>query len=258
MKKIILIALLATFISSTFSQNYSIPVLDMYTNTRLRGFGEVGVVSSPFYKNTGAYQNPALISKNSKHAGIDVFHMPWMINLADDINISGFIGYYAMDSTNAVAVNFSYFDYGDIMFANEYGEPIGENNSYDLFFKMGYKHSFNNSISAGIALIYFRSDVVPANYENSKVVNSFAVDLGLNYDKQYSLSNSSFLNTSAGLAINNLGPKVTYTDDKNKKFIPTKLSLGLFINPDINIKNKFRLNIELGYQAEKLLVPSKG
>ena len=246
---------LITLIS--FSQEYELVFLDLITNTRLAGFGGVGVVSSPFYKNTGVYQNPALISKNLRNAGASFSYMPWLRNLADDISLSSIAGYYALDSSNAFAVNFRYFDLGSIQFTDEVGSPLGNSEPYELFFQLGYNHTFNQYISTGIAVKYIRSDIIPDYVDNTQVVNTFAIDLGFSYDKAYNLHNNSFLNTGAGVAITNFGPKITYTPEiGNKHFIPTKLALGLFINPDVNIKDVVRLNIELGYQAEKFLVPT--
>lgn len=42
-----------------------IDILDINTNTRIGAIGEIGVVSSSFYKDAGLYQNPALLSVNS-------------------------------------------------------------------------------------------------------------------------------------------------------------------------------------------------
>ncbi len=251
-----LIALIFVF-EIGFSQNEGLSFLNMCTNARLAGFGEVGVVSSPFYANTGVYQNPALISKNSKSAGVNFSHMPWLRNVTDDISLSSLAGYYALDSSNALAFNFTYFELGDISYTDQDGFFAGKYSPYELYFKVGYKRRFNRSISAGLALKYIRSDIAPPSAQNTQTVNTFAVDFGFSYDNTYRLHNNSFLNTAAGIAISNFGPKYTYTPQVDEKlFVPTKLALGLFINPDINIKDVVRLNIELGYQAEKYLVPT--
>lgn len=256
MKNIFLVIVLVLVGFYSYSQTYTAFYLDMNTNARIAGFGEVGVVSSPFYNNTGIYQNPALISTNRKSAGIDFSYIPWLENLVDDMFLTSTAGYFALDSSNAFAFNLTYFDYGNLAFADEYGELQSIGNPYEMYFKLGYSHSFNKSISAGIALRYFRSDIVPESYFDAHAVNSISADLGISYYKKYKLNKKSVLNTGAGVALTNLGPKVSYTNDSNKEFIPSKISLGLFINPDISLNNNFIFNIELGYQAEKYLVPT--
>jgi len=256
MKNRFFLAILMFLSASCFSQNNFVSVLDMNTSARLGGFGEVGVVSSPFYNNTGAYQNPALISKNRKSAGLNYSYMPWLSNLVDDISFSNLAGFYAIDSSNAIALNFTYLNLGDIQIRDESGSFIDENKAKEFYLKFAYSHSFSKTISAGAAFKYFRSDIFSSNYYGAESVNSIAFDLGMSYDKKYKLNNSSYLNVAFGIDITNFGPKISYTDEEDKSFIPTKLAIGLFINPDINLNDKFRLNIDLGYQAEKYLVPT--
>lgn len=241
-------------ILQTNNVEYTLPILDINNNARLGGFGEVGVVSSLFYTNTGLYQNPALISRNAKYAGINLSYEPWLKEITDDLNISSVSGFYAIDSSNALGINFSYFDMEHIDLISEVDELTGTINPYELFFKLGYTHSFKKSISTGIAIKYLRSKIGD-NLPDVKTINSFAVDIGFNYDKKYKLNQSSCLNTSLGVAITDFGPRVSYTSS-DKSFIPTRFMAGLFINPDIDLSHKFRFNIELGYQAEKYLVPT--
>ena len=241
-------------ISQTNNVEYTLPILDINTNARLGGFGEVGVVSSFFYKNTGLYQNPALISRNAKYAGINLSYEPWLREITDDLNISSISGFYAIDSSNALGINFSYLDMEQMTLIDEFGEFAETIDPFEMFFKLGYTHTFNKSISTGIAIKYLRSKI-GENLPDVKTINSFAVDIGFNYDKKYKLNQSSWLNTSLGIAITDFGPRVSYTSF-DKSFIPTRFMAGLFINPDIDLSHKFRLNIELGYQAEKYLVPT--
>ncbi len=241
-------------IPQTNNVQYALPILDINNNARIGGFGEVGVVSSLFYKDGGLFQNPALISRNAKYAGINLSYEPWLREITEDLNISSISGFYAIDSSNALGINFSYFDMGQIDLTNEVGEFAGTINPHELFLKLGYNHSFNKSISTGFAIKYLQSKI-GENLPDVKTINSFAIDIGFNYDRKYKLNQLSCLNTSLGVAITDFGPRVSYTGS-DKHFIPTKFMAGLFINPDIDLSHKFRFNIELGYQAEKYIVPT--
>jgi len=262
---IILLSIFLINVNVSFSQSdisspqtnnvqYTLPILDINNNARLGGFGEVGVVSSTFYKDGGLFQNPALISRNAKYAGINLSYEPWLREITDDLNITNISGFYAIDSSNALGVNFTYFDMGQTALVDPFGEFSETINPYELFFKLGYTHSFNKSISTGVAIKYLQSNI-GENIPEIKTINSFAIDIGFNYDKKYKLNPSSWLNTNLGIAITDFGPRVSFTDSE-KSFIPTRFMAGLFINPDIDLSHKFRLNIELGYQAEKYLVPT--
>ena len=69
---------------------------------------------------------------------------------------------------------------------NELGEFAGSINPYELVFKLSYTHSFNKSISTGLAMKYLNSKV-EENFRAVKEINSFAIDIGFNYDKRYNL-----------------------------------------------------------------------
>lgn len=255
-KKFIIVILTFLFSLNLLSQeniDFVLPVLNINSNARLSGIADIGTVSSIFYKDAGLFQNPALLSSNSIYTGSSIFLKNTKDNTADNDYLSGWSGYYATDSFNAFGFNFSYLNYENLIITNDSNEFVSEFEPYEMFFQLTYAHSFNKSISAGLSFKYLHSNFAFASIEN--ITNSYAIDLGCNYHKSYNLSDYSKLNTSAGLAITNLGPRIK-NNENQKAFIPTKLLFGLFINPDIYISRLLRLNIELFYQAEKYLIPS--
>ena len=228
MRKLIVIFFLLVF---TYSYGQYVQVyhdieftyLEINPDARIGGFGEVDVVSSPFYYNTGLYRNPALFSKHQNSSGINISYMPYLKKTVDDLNFVSLNGYYALDEKNIIGLNFTMFDQGETALTNEFGSYTSEEKFYDLYFQTTYNHSFNSSVSAGISIKYLRS-VYQKLYDQGKgYLNTYAIDLGSNFDDQYKLSETSFLKASAGLAY---------------------------------ISNNLRFNIELGYQAEKYLVPT--
>ena len=239
---------------SQYSENFALPILDFNANARLAGSADIGVVSSVFYKETGLFQNPSLVSLNSEFTGTNlVFRNLKDYNL-NNTYISGWSGYHAVNSKNAFGFNFSYMNYEDSILNSESVDSIIEFEPYEMFLQLTYTYRLNRSFSAGIGVKYIRSNYGFMQMDNR--INTFSVDLGFNYSKTYSLSDFSNLNTSAGLAITNFGPRISNPENE-KSFIPTKLLFGLFINPDIHLNKFFRLNFDLGYQAEKYLIPSQ-
>ena len=255
-KKFIIVLLTFLFSLNLHSQeniDFALPILNINPNARLGGIADIGVVSSVFYKDAGLFQNPAILSSNSIYTGSNIFLKNIKDNTANDAYFSGWSGYYATDSFNTVGFNFSYLNYENIFILKDSNELDSEYEPYEMFFQLTFAHSFNKTISAGLGIKYLRGNFAFASIEN--IINSYAVDFGCSYHKSYNLSDYSELNTSAGLAITNLGPRLE-NDENQKKFIPIKLLLGLFINPDIYVSRLFKLNIELYYQAEKYLIPS--
>lgn len=243
---------------NTFSQTnpltYSLNFLDLNTNARIAGFGEVGVVGSPYYNDGVLYQNPALISEQPKVLGINN-----TIKSVADIKLGDAAYYdfganYSIDSSNTLGLSFGIRDLGDVYLTNEYGENLHSEQFYDYFLKLSYAHAFTKTISSGISFKYIKSKNTKDNL-NVLTANSYAFDLGFLYRKKYCFKEHHYLYTSSGFALTNLGPRISY-ESPDKEFIPSKLGLGLFINPDFKLSEKVRLNVELGYQAEKYLVPT--
>lgn len=240
-------------LQSGFCQNpYNelLPILDINSEARLGGIADIGVVSSLFYKDAGLLQNPSIISINSKYSGTGLYYRDLTDNQNNNKYLSGLTGYHAIDAVNSIGYNFSYLNYQDSIVPDSQSEF----EPYEMFLQISYAHNFNNLFSGGLSIKYIRT-----NYGFSlidKKINTYSVDLGFNYHKSYNLSEFSKLNSSAGLAIINFGPRIENTSNE-KKFIPTKLLFGLFINPDLYLSEKVRLNIELAYQAEKYLTPSE-
>ena len=230
------------------------PILDINPNARIGGVGDIGVVSSDFYKDAGLFQNPSLISNNSIFSGTGLNLRSIKDSDKKNACIEGWSGYFASDSLNAFGFNLAYLNYEDHLITDEFGKPLPDFEPYELYLQFNYSRSFSKSLTAGIGIKYIRSNYAFSELENT--INTYSIDLGINYHKKYNLANNSNLTTSSGLAITNFGPRISNNQDE-KAFIPAKILFGLFINPDINISHLFRLTIELGYQAEKYLIPSE-
>ncbi|OFX83367.1 MAG: hypothetical protein A2W99_11835 [Bacteroidetes bacterium GWF2_33_16] len=239
---------------SQYSNSIVLPIMDINSNARLGGIGDIGVVSSDFYKDAGLFQNPSLISNNSIFSGTGLNLRSIKDSYIEYACIEGWNGYFAIDSLNAIGFNLSYLNYEDQLITDELGKPLPDFEPYELFLQFNYSRSFTKTLSAGMGIKYIRSNYAFSELETT--INSFSVDLGINYHKKYNLANNSNLTTSSGMAITNFGPRISNNRDE-KAFIPSKILFGLFINPDIEISHLFRLNIELGYQAEKYLIPSE-
>jgi hypothetical protein len=238
----------------------AIPFLDIPTNARIGGFGEIATVSSPFYPDAGLYQNPALLSKNARYAGGNLSFNPWDNKVFNNFKRGEVSAYYAINESNAIAYNFTLFNYGEIVFVDETGNTLGVFKRVDYFHQFTYSHSFKNGISLGGAAKYIRSSLGISHISGIpiKPAHSFAVDLGFNYGKAFKLSEIFTLNLNAGVAINNFGLKIIYTEGpvSDGQFLPTAFRLGILLNPDIKISENFTIGIDLAYQMEKLLVPT--
>ena len=114
----------------------------------------------------------------------------------------------------------------------------------------------SKNFSLGLGLKYFRSDLVGSYTSGTgtiaKAINSVAADIGAYYTKDLLVSGKNS-NIALGVVINDIGPKVTYTDIENRNFIPTNLRLGGTYTIEADVYNKFSFS----FDANKYMVPSR-
>jgi hypothetical protein len=261
---LLVISCIATFgqQSTTNIITTALPFLELDPNPRTAAFGEIGVVSSGNYRDAGVFQNPALLSGETRVIGMSLAYSKWLNKLNFGYKLSGFKGYFSIDQKNTIGINFTSFDWGKIMFTDEQGYPTSTYHPWEFYLDGSYSHQINKALSIGLGLKYARSKVFPDHIfiEDKEIhpINTFATDFGIQFKKSHPLSPTTRLNYQIGCSINNFGPKVSYINDAGYKhdFIPTNLRAGLLLNPEIDIDNEIKLNLDIAYQAEKLLVPT--
>jgi hypothetical protein len=240
----------------------ALPFLELDPNPRTIAIGEIGVVSSTYYRDAGVAQNPALLSGDTRVIGGLVSYSKWMNNIVSDFSLSGFKGYFSIDRKNTVSINFTSFLWANMVYTDEQGYPSGNFRPWEFSIGANYARQLSKAISLGAGIKYARSKMFEDNTAfgdyTLKPIRTYAVDLGIQYKKSLVLSEQSKLNYHVGCAINNFGPKVSYNTNPGERheFIPTNLSLGILLNPEFKLDDDISLNIDLAYQVEKLLVPT--
>jgi hypothetical protein len=234
----------------------SLPFLEINSNARIGALGEIGCVASPFYKEAGVFQNPALLSNGRKSAGINYNYMPWEHN--NHINFKGVNAYYSPDTINTFGYYFDYFTFSEIIYNDD--ASYTEKNPYEFYHQLSYSRIISKSLSLGIGFKYIRSHLylptqTSASIDNEQL-NTYSFDIGVLYSKSHIIDEQKVLHYSIGGAITNFGPKVTYVKGIPKNFIPAMLKIGGLVNPEFILNPGVSLNIDLMYQAEKYLVPS--
>ena len=254
MKRIVLLVLLIYLTNIAKTQLnplfLTVPFLLSDINSKTGGMGEIGIVSTAKSYFTGPYRNPSLLIKTDKTAGISVSCLPDISKTHKGDFAMNIMSFYRWNDKNVIGGEFTYLD-------------MGESSSftlspYEYFISLNYAHSFNNKFSAGAAVKYIHSDLCGNSDCNQvyKPARTFAVDLGLDYENQIILSDNLAVSYDLGAALENLGPRISYTDGGDKYFLPSNLAIGSMVSFSLNINEKINLISSVAYQAEKLLVPT--
>ncbi len=252
MKRYILIILLIYLSHIARAQRnliyYASPYSHVDINSKTAGMGEIGVVTTGKTYFAGPYQNPSLLTNSDKSADIIVSYIPNIITFFKGDFGSNIMLFYKWNEKNVIGGEFTYYSMGEI----DTLQP------YEYYAELNYAHRFNDNLSAGTILKYIYIDLC-GNSDCSEVYRpgrTFAVDLGLDFENELDLSEKLTLSYDLGASLNNLGPRISYTDGRDKFFLPAKLIIGLMGSIPIRLNEKIDFILSAAYQAEKLLVPT--
>lgn len=231
----------------------AVPFLMITPDSRAGGMGETGVASLP--DANSIHWNSAKLAFAQKKMGLGVSYTPWLRALVPDINLA-YVSFYTKPTKNqAFGGSLRYFSMGNITFTDQVGNPIGQFKPNEFAVDFAYSRKLSDKFSAAMAARLVRSNLtngISVQGQNTKPGTSFAVDLGGYYhnDEIKIAGKKSIL--MAGIAITNIGNKMSYSTSSNRDFIPINLRLGSGVSIKADEYNEINVQIEFN----KLLVPS--
>lgn len=264
MKKVTLrLAALAMLAGSTFVVNAqtnsinvvttAVPFLRISPDARAGGMGDVGIATIP--DANSAFWNQAKYPFAESKSAISVTYTPWLQSLGlNDVYLASLAGYYKLDEQQALSASLRYFSLGNIQFTDNQGNNLQTYRPREFAFDIGYSRKLSDKIGLGIALRYINSNLASgqsASGSTYKTGSAVAGDISIFHDGTSTGSTGSGWNW--GVAVSNLGSKISYTNDASEKdFIPANLGLGAAYVKAFDETSK----VTFGLDVNKLLVPT--
>jgi len=230
----------------------AVPFLRITPDARAGGMGDVGIATAP--DANSSFWNQAKLPFALSKSAISVSYTPWLKGLGlDDVYLASLAGYYQLDETQTISSSLRYFSLGNIQFTDQSGMDIGSNRPREFGIDLGYSRKLSDKLGLGIALRYINSSLANGTFngQSYKAGSAVAADLSLFHDGTGGDENASGLNW--GVALHNLGSKISYTNDVNQKdYIPANLGIGVAYIKSIDENSK----VTFGLDINKLLVPT--
>lgn len=258
MKKTILLSLtilISYFVNAQNNRTITtaVPFLLISADARASGMGDQGVATSV---DAFAQQwNPAKYAFAQNKQGFSVSYTPYLSNITNDIALSQATYYNKINNRSAFATSLRYFGLGEIELRQSFDDMGVTVKPNELALDLSYSLKLSEYFSMAVAARYIRSNLkIPNTGTDASSANTFAVDIAGFYQSE-EVTYSKFDGIwRAGFNIQNLGPKISYDEDKdlNSDFLPTNLKLGAGFDFIFNADNKIGINIEFN----KLLVPT--
>lgn len=230
----------------------AVPFLTISPDSRAAGMGDVGVGTSADVNSQ--HWNAAKYAFTESDMGVALSYSPWLRNLADDINLAYLVGYKRLDDYQTLSASLRYFSLGDILFYDDQAQYQGQQNPNEFAIDFGYTRLLSDYFSGAVTGRYIRSDLTGGQMINnveSHAGNSYAVDVAFYYRNEFMTGRQENL-FSAGINIQNIGAKISYTDGEVKDFIPTNMKLGAAYTTELDDYNTITFAVDLN----KLLVPT--
>jgi hypothetical protein len=229
----------------------AVPFLRIEPEARGAAMGDVGIATSTD-ANSMNY-NPSKLAFADKNFAISTTYTPWMRALGlTDVYMAYLAGYSKIDNRQTIGFGLRYFSLGEINFTDEGGASLGTGNPNEFEATVAYARQLSPKFSAALAGKFIYSNLAAGQFVDAtpiKAGKAGAADLSFLYKTPLGSKEKTF---SAGLAISNLGSKITYTNSINREFIPANLGLGLNYTNRLDEYNSISFALDLN----KLLVPT--
>ncbi len=232
----------------------AVPFLTITPDARAAGIGDAGIANSP--DANSPFYNTGKLAFADKPTAASFSITPWLRNLGfNDMYLAYLTGYHKVNPNNAVTASFTYFNLGQLTFTDVNGGTIRDFNPQELALQLGYSSRLTQNFSLGVGIKGIYSNLT-GNISNAVDVNArpgvtAAVDLSGYYRKEVSLGATPG-EMAFGAAITNLGPKISYSNNNRRDFIPTALRLGGRLSLDLDPYNR----ISFLADVSKLMVPT--
>jgi hypothetical protein len=228
----------------------AVPFLRISPDARSGGMGDVGIATIP--DANSIFWNLSKIPFAKDQSAIALTYTPWLKGLdLNDVYLVSAAGYHQLDELQAISASVRYFSLGNIQFTDNRGNDLQTYRPREFAIDAGYSRKLSDHLGLGISLRYINSNLASgqsASGSTYKTGTAVAGDLSLFNDGSEGGTVSGF---NWGVAISNLGSKISYTNDASEKdFIPANLGLGVAYVNAVDETSK----ITFGLDVNKLLV----
>jgi len=231
----------------------AVPFLRIIPDARGGGMGDVGIATSA--DPNAMHYNPSKLAFADKNVSISATYTPWMRNLGlQDVYLAYLSGYKKIDEFQTAGLSLRYFSLGSIEFTDDQGQSLGQGRPNEFEVAGAYARKLTDRFSAAVAAKFIYSNLASGQVVGGNEIKpgtAGAADLSLTYKApvNFTKNKSDF---TLGLAVSNLGSKITYTSSTNRDYIPTNLGLGLAWRFHLDEFNTLTVTTDFN----KLLIPT--
>ncbi len=231
----------------------AVPFLRIVADARSGAMGDAGIAISPD-ANAMHFNASKLVFAEEK-MGISATYTPWLRALGlNDVYLAYLTGFFKLDDFQTLGFGLRYFSLGSIQFTDPNGQPLitGRPNEFEV--AGAYSRKLAENLSAAVTAKFIYSNLAAGQIINGETIRpgiAGAADFSLTYKAPIQMREGSS-ELTLGLALTNIGSKITYTNNLVRDFLPANFGLGAAWSINFDDYNKITFTSDVN----KLLVPT--
>lgn len=231
----------------------AVPFLRINPDARSGGMGDVGIAISG--DANSMHFNASKLAFAEKDLSIAANYTPWLRNLGlNDVYLAYLTGYKRLDDFQTIGLGLRYFSLGSIQFTGLQGESRGTGRPHEFEVSAAYARRLSDNFSAGITGKFIYSNLASGQEVDGNIIDpgiAGAADISFTYQTKTKL-NGRDSDLRLGVALTNIGSKITYTNSTKRDFLPTNMGLGAAWDLPLDDHNV----ITVALDVNKLMVPT--
>ncbi|MGG5506160.1 MULTISPECIES: type IX secretion system outer membrane channel protein PorV [unclassified Myroides] len=229
-----------------------VPFLTIAADARSAGMGDMGVATT-----TDVFSQQHNASKYAfakKDQGVALSYTPYMSKISSDMSLAQLNYYNKYNERSAFGIGFRYFGMGEVTYRQDFNSIGSTYKPSEFAIDASYALKLSEQFGMAVTGRFINSNLkLPETGDgDTGSASTFAVDISGLYQSER-LSFTDFDGRwRFGFNLQNLGPKISYSDRPNGDFLPANLKLGGgfdFILDDYN-------TLTITTEFNKLLVPT--
>lgn len=232
----------------------AVPFLRIVPDARSAAMGDAGIALTP--DANSIHFNASKLAFAEESTGVAITYTPWLRALnVNDVYLAYLSGYKQLNEDQTVGFGLRYFSLGDIGFTDENGIPLGNGRPNQLELNLTYARKLSKKLAAGIGAKYVYSNLASGQEVGGEAINSgkgFAADISFTFQTPIELDHQESA-LRVGLALTNLGSKITYTNSINADWMPANFGFGVAWDIEMNEHNRLTFTTDIN----KLMVPTR-
>lgn len=231
----------------------AVPFLRIVADARSAAMGDVGIAISP--DPNAMHFNASKLVFIEEDFAVSATYTPWLRALGlNDVYLAYLTSAVKLDDLQTLGFSLRYFSLGSIQFTDANGEPLNTGRPNEFEVAVAYSRKLSDKFAAAVTGKFIYSNLAAGQQVGGETIEpgvTGAADFSFTYNTELNLG-AQESELTLGLALTNLGSKITYTNSLERDFLPANIGLGSSLKLNLDDYNSLTFSADVN----KLLVPT--